>query len=187
MGNSNDQSPPKSVWQQTLEDARDLSGVALLRKRDEALTRAYAEVPFGSAKSKSDAPLPWDQESTVEIPQTGFRISGYIDRLDLSEDDNGLQCRDYKTGKPPKVTDARPFILDGGKELQRCLYAYAVKAMLGEDTQIQAALHYLRGDVELALEDPENTMEDLGRLPSICHRKLRPRRLHDWRRFGRNL
>ena len=154
--------PPKSVWQQTLEDARDLSGVALLRKRDEALTRAYAEVPFGSAKSKSDAPLPWDQESTVEIPQTGFRISGYIDRLDLSEDDQRASVRDYKTGKPPKVTDARPFILDGGKELQRCLYAYAVKAMLGEDTQIQAALHYLRGDVELALEDPENTMEDLG-------------------------
>ena len=154
--------PPRSVWQQTLHDAQALSAVALLREEDEAFARAYAEVPFGGVKNKSDAPLPWNQESPVEIPQTGFRISGLIDRLDLSEDANRALVRDYKTGKPPRVTDTRPFILDGGKELQRCLYAYAVKAMLGEDTEIQASLHYLRGDVDLPLEDPENTLEELA-------------------------
>ncbi len=154
--------PPRSVWQQTLKEARALSSVALLREEEKALARAYAEVPFGGALTKSDAPLPWNQELLVEIPQTEFRISGYIDRLDLSEDTNRALVRDYKTGKAPKVTDKRPFILDGGKELQRCLYAYAVKAMLGEDTEIQASLHYLRGNVDLPLEDPENTLRELA-------------------------
>ncbi len=35
-------------------------------------------------------------------------------------------------------------ILQGGKELQRCLYAYAVKALLGEAVEIEAALLYPR-------------------------------------------
>ena len=95
-------------------------------------------------------------------PWRGFSIRGYIDRLDLSSDRRTALVRDYKTGKAPRVSDTRPFILDQGKELQRCLYAYAVKAMLGEATEIRASLHYLREDCNIALEEPEATLEDLA-------------------------
>ena len=154
--------PPMSVWRQTLKDARELSEIALIRQEGESMTHAYAEVPFGGAESKSDAPLPCNEKAPVEIPQSGLSIKGYIDRLDLSQDARRAMVRDYKTGKAPNVTETRPFILDGGRELQRCLYAYAVKAMLGEDTQIQASLHYLRGNVDLPLETPENSLEELA-------------------------
>ena len=46
--------------------------------------------------------------------------------------------RDYKTGRPPRG-DIR---LNGGRELQRCLYAFAVKALLGDDVAISASLLY---------------------------------------------
>ena len=62
--------------------------------------------------------------------------------------------RDYKTGNPPKD----PFVLDGGKELQRCLYGFAVQAMLGEEVAINASLHYLRDDQRFALEDARATL-----------------------------
>lgn len=164
--------PPKSVWRQTLEDVRALSATALMAKTDEALARAYAEVPFGGAEAKSDAPMPWDQGLPVEIPRTGFRISGYIDRLDLSESAGDASVRDYKTGKPPKVLSTRPFILSGGRELQRCLYAYAVKSLLGEDTHIQASLHFLRGDVDLSLEHPERTLQELAEYLQLARQNL---------------
>ncbi len=154
--------PPRSVWQQTLEDARALGTIALTRREDSRLARAYAEVPFGGVESESQATFPWDETASVEIPDTGFRISGYIDRLDLSEDAKTARVKDYKTGRVPKVTASRPFILDGGKELQRCLYAYAVQATLGADTEIRASLHYLREDRDLPLEDPEGTLAELA-------------------------
>src|SRR3546814_10994684 len=67
---------------------------------------------------------PWDSQTPVEIPATGFRIAGYIDRLDIAGDGKRALVRDYKTGRPPKDDIS----LDGGRELQRCLYAFAVKA-----------------------------------------------------------
>jgi hypothetical protein len=44
--------------------------------------------------------------------------------------------------------------LDGGKELQRCLYAFAVKALLGNDVEISASLLYPRELIDLRLDDP---------------------------------
>ena len=155
--------PPRSVWGQTLADARMLGERALaLQGDDQPMAQAFAEVPFGGADAKSQAPLPWSQDAPVEVPGAGFSIRGYIDRLDLSSDGRTALVRDYKTGKAPRVSDTRPFILDQGKELQRCLYAYAVKAMLGEATEIRASLHYLREDCNIALEEPEATLEDLA-------------------------
>ena len=155
--------PPRSVWGQTLADARMLGERALaLQGDDQPMAQAFAEVPFGGTDAKSQAPLPWNQDAPVEIPSAGFSIRGYIDRLDLSSDRRTALVRDYKTGKAPRVSDTRPFILDQGKELQRCLYAYAVKAMLGEATEIRASLHYLREDCNIALEEPEATLEDLA-------------------------
>jgi hypothetical protein len=149
--------PPRIIWARTLDDARLLAGNALTME-DAHLpdARSYSEVPFGGSQPKSDGDIPWDAEAPVEIPDTGFRISGYIDRLDISGDGHQALVRDYKTGRLPK--DA--IIIDGGKELQRCLYAFAVRALLGGDVEIAASLLYLRDQVDLQLDDPAATLEE---------------------------
>ena len=120
--------------------------------------RAYGEVPFGGAESKTDVAPPWDATASVEIPGAGFRIAGYIDRLDIAAASRRALVRDYKTGRKPKDT----IIINGGKELQRCLYAFAVKAMLGDDVEIGASLLYLRDEVDLRLPDPEATLVEVA-------------------------
>ena len=93
----------------------------------------------------------------VTIPDTGFNIAGYIDRLDISGDGKRALVRDYKTGRPPR-SDIR---LNGGRELQRCLYAFAVKALLGDDVAISASLLYPREPVDLQLDDPEAVLTEI--------------------------
>ena len=130
--------------------ARDLAAHARRGARAEQACarlwrRAAAWRPCLSARCRSAAPSPSPTSrrpgtpaASVEIPGTGFRIAGYIDRLDISGDGRRALVRDYKTGRQPKDS----IVLDGGKELQRCLYAFAVKAMLGEDVAISASLLY---------------------------------------------
>ena len=150
--------PPLIIWKRTLKDTCTLSNWALAFRNEQLPDdRAYGEVPFGGAAPKSDAVLPWNPMSNVIIPNTDFRIAGYIDRLDISiEGRRALVC-DYKTGRAPN----KSIILDGGKELQRCLYAFAVKAMLGEDITISASLLYLRDKVAFKLKDPDATLVDI--------------------------
>ncbi len=133
--------PPAVIWGRTLDDARVMAGRAL-SYGDDVLpgARSYGEVPFGGSEPKSDAETPWDASAPVTIPDTGFNIAGYIDRLDISGDGKRALVRDYKTGRPPRG-DIR---LNGGRELQRCLYAFAVKALLGDDVAISASLLYPR-------------------------------------------
>jgi hypothetical protein len=119
--------------------------------------RAYGEVPFGGSEPKSDAETPWDPSVPVTIPDAGFNIAGYIDRLDISGDGKRALVRDYKTGRPPRG-DIR---LNGGRELQRCLYAFAVKALLGDDVAISASLLYPREPVDLQLDDPEAVLAEI--------------------------
>ncbi|WP_225649078.1 PD-(D/E)XK nuclease family protein [Bradyrhizobium australafricanum] len=76
----------------------------------------------------------------VEIPGTGPLIEGQIDRLDLSGDRSRARVIDYKTGKVGKKLDE--VVLKGGAELQRCLYAFAVKTLLGGELAIEASLLY---------------------------------------------
>ena len=59
-------------------------------------------MPFGGSEPKSDAETPWDASAPVTIPDTGFNIAGYIDRLDISGDGKRALVRDYKTGRPPR-------------------------------------------------------------------------------------
>ena len=153
--------PPPLVWRRTLETVRELGRRGLRHRDDGALLdmRAHGEVPFGGAQPKSDAVPPWDAAQAVTIPQAGFRIAGYIDRLDLSAGGGRAFLCDYKTGKRPQ----KFIVLDGGKELQRCLYAFAVRALLGGDTvAIGASLLYLRDDTALRLDEPEATLEALS-------------------------
>ena len=147
--------PPNLIWRKTLEDARWLAERALgYRENRLSVARSFCEVPFGGSERKSDGELPWDPDIEVEIPKTGFRIAGYIDRLDVSGD--GLQAlvRDYKTGRTP----GSAIVLNGGKELQRCLYAFAVKALLGDGVEVSASLFYPRDLTDLRLENPVETL-----------------------------
>ena len=147
--------PPPLIWRLTLKEARAL-GSRALTYHDEQLADAlaYSEVPFGGARPNDDDATPWDANATVEIPGAGFRIKGYIDRLDISGDGLHALVRDYKIGRRPKDD----ITLDGGKELQRCLYAFAVKAMLDDDVAISASLLYPREKKDLRLDDPESTL-----------------------------
>ena len=84
--------------------------------------------------------LPWDGTRAVEIPGTGIRIQGYIDRLDLAGDMKRARVIDYKTGRlNRKMADV---VVKGGSELQRCLYAFAVKTLLRPEVKVEAALLY---------------------------------------------
>lgn len=150
--------PPTVIWERTLDDARVMAGRAL-SYGDDVLpgARAYGEVPFGGSEPKSDAEAPWDASAPVTIPDTGFNIAGYIDRLDISGDGKRALVRDYKTARLPRG-DIR---LNGGRELQRCLYAFAVKALLGDDVTISASLLYPREPVDLQLDDPEAVLAEI--------------------------
>lgn len=152
--------PPKVIWKRTLDEVRDLTTRALTyRDEDLPQSRSYGEVAFGGAPSQTDAPIPWDPALAVEIPDTEFQISGYIDRLDISGDGKRALVRDYKTGRLPKAD----IVINGGGELQRCLYAFAVKALLGTDVSISASLLFPRDDTDLQLEDPEATLTEVTR------------------------
>lgn len=151
--------PPRVIWRRTIDEARELSRRALSFGEDRLPgARAFGEVAFGGAEPKSDVAPPWDATASVEIPSSGIRIAGYIDRLDISADGRRALVRDYKTGRKPKDS----IILDGGRELQRCLYAFAVKAMLGDDVEISASLLYPRDDVDLQLDDPDGTLLNIA-------------------------
>jgi hypothetical protein len=150
--------PPAVIWHRTLAEASSLSHAALSHP-DDPLDgqRSYAEVRFGSGKADADEGAPWDTRLPVDIPGTNLRIGGYIDRLDLSADGKHARVRDYKTGKPPK----NEVELDGGKELQRCLYAFAVKALLGHDVVVDASLLYPRACLVLPMKSPDATLDAL--------------------------
>lgn len=45
--------------------------------------------------------------------------------------------------------------------MQRCLYAFAVKALLASDVSIRASLLYPRTETDLQLTDPEATLAEL--------------------------
>ena len=153
--------PPRVIWERTLEEARSLALTALTHP-DEPLKgqRSFAEVPFGgqrardAARSSSVGSL----RPPVEIPGTSLRIGGFIDRLDLSGDGTVARVRDYKTGRSPKAD----IVLDGGKELQRCLYAFAVKALVGRDVEVEASLLYPRDGRILALDQPDTVLDTLA-------------------------
>ncbi|MDP2374357.1 PD-(D/E)XK nuclease family protein [Reyranella sp.] len=151
--------PPTIIWRRTLDDSRLMASRAL-SYGDDLLpgARSYGEVPFGGSEPKSDAEMPWDPSAPVTIPETGFSIAGYIDRLDVSGDGKRALVRDYKTGRPPRTA----IRLNGGRELQRCLYAFAVKALLGDDVAISASLLFPREQIDLQLEDPEAVLAEIS-------------------------
>ena len=142
--------PPPVIWRRKLQDIRVLALAALAFREDRLPDqRSWAEIPFGGdARAESLAPqlrarLPWDALRRVVIPGTDVAIGGSIDRLDLSGASNNARVTDYKSGKPPGRT--KEPVLRGGAELQRCLYAYAVRTLVSGVDDVEARLLYPKG------------------------------------------
>ena len=126
--------PPPLLWDDTVARARAMAASALhwpLPSLPGQRSHVEIDFPLGGEGA------PWTGKVDVLIPETSLRIQGRIDRLDLSADGGHVRVLDYKTGKP-----GDPVVLDGGSELQRCLYAFAISALLGEHVTIEAALLY---------------------------------------------
>lgn len=147
--------PPEFIWNRTLNEVATFAQYAIESTHQHAQGwTSYSEVAFGGSEPKSAAPLPWNAAQEVLVPGTEFRIGGYIDRLDVHAGENRAVVTDYKTGKVP----SREFVLNGGSELQRCLYAFAVKALLGDATTVEPSLLYLRGQHQMRMEEPETAL-----------------------------
>jgi hypothetical protein len=135
--------PPPIIWRNALESTREVSARALTYDLDPMPNqKSWAEIPFGTAGKKAQDDLPWDPASPVEIPKAGVIIQGQIDRLDLSGDYHRARVIDYKTGGlNKKMADV---VVKGGSELQRCIYAFAVRTLLGREVDVEASLLYPR-------------------------------------------
>ncbi len=158
--------PPPVIWQHKRAEAVKFASVAL-SYQEEPLPdqRSWAEIPFGGDR-KADGlseearlSLPWDPMIVVQIPGTMINIGGSIDRLDLAGDETLARVTDYKSGKRRGASPQ----LKGGAELQRCLYAYAVKALVTSCPSVEARLFYPRMNGQLLpLNDPEGTLVRLA-------------------------
>lgn len=163
--------PPTIIWNRTIADAKDMAKRALCY--DEILlpnAKTYGEVPFGAENTEIDTDSPWDINHPVSIPGLDINITGKIDRLDFSSNQNQAFVCDYKTGKVPR----KEIILDGGSELQRCLYAFAVNELLGDNVDVTPALFYPQDPpTVLVLETPREVMNTLKIYIKIARENLR--------------
>lgn len=152
------QLPPAVIWHRALDESRRLAATALrFGQADIAGMASFGEVAFGGAPVKPGTRPPWDAAMEITIPGTSLRIKGYIDRLDISPDGKHALVCDYKTGK----SLAADVVINGGAELQRCLYAYAVKAMLGARVAVRTSLFYPREKIARELPEPDAVMLEL--------------------------
>ncbi len=159
--------PPPAIWARELEEAAELAEQALTL--DEAPLpeqHSWAEVPFGGTPGMGTlseeflARLPWAPRTEVEIPGTRMRIGGSIDRLDLAGNQRDARVTDYKSGK----LRGRPPQIKGGAELQRCLYAFAVKTLITGSPRVDTRLVFPRtGTPPHPLDDPDATLEKLAK------------------------
>jgi hypothetical protein len=169
--------PPPVIWERKLHDIRSLA-VAALGYREQSLAgqRSWAEIPFGGDRSAEQlteqrrASLPWDPTTPVVIPGTTVAIGGSIDRLDLDGARTIGRVTDYKSGKPPGKK--KQPVLKGGAELQRCLYAYAVRSLVPAVRDIQTRLLFPKAgeDGLYALADPAAVLASLAGFVTAAER-----------------
>jgi len=133
--------PPAMLWRHTVNEAARRTSKGLASDNPTRPdTRSWSEVPFGQ-----DEPVlgevPWDSKVTIPIERSGLVYGGRIDRLDIRASGDGAQITDYKSVRaPPKK---QRITLGQGRELQRVLYAMAVRTLLPEVRTIVARLIYL--------------------------------------------
>lgn len=131
--------PPATLWASTIGKAVDLTLQAL--KVDEDLPQSldtWTELNFGGPANPAGAP--WPEEPDVVLDGTGVRVIGRIDRLDLAKSGSVARITDYKTSKPELSSD--DLVVNGGRELQRVLYAIAIRTLI-RPGRVVARLLYL--------------------------------------------
>ncbi|ESZ03525.1 MULTISPECIES: PD-(D/E)XK nuclease family protein [unclassified Mesorhizobium] len=134
--------PPRLLWLDTIEEARRRAHRGLtVDDRFGPGTRSFSEVPFGTPESQAKRSDPWREDQEVLIGRFGILLKGRIDRVDVKPDRRGVRMSDYKTGKTPR--DVRDVIVGGGAEVQRALYAVAIKQLIPEASTIISRLVYL--------------------------------------------
>ncbi|WP_247376156.1 PD-(D/E)XK nuclease family protein [Bradyrhizobium sp. 173] len=158
--------PPPLIWRNALDLTCRIARTALTCHLESLpKQRSWTEIPFGTADGRGRSDLPWDPTGPVEIPGTGITIQGQIDRLDLSGDNRRARVIDYKTGRLNR--NMADVVVKGGTELQRCLYAFAVRTLLGSRIDVEAALLYPRAaEGEQALFPLKDTRTALDTLAS---------------------
>jgi len=94
------------------------------------------------------------------VPELGIQVGGRIDRVDLDADGKRGRVTDYKTGKVPGKVET--LTIDGGSELQRCMYLLAVRSLLPKAKTIESRLLYPgSGKGIYPLPDPDGTLKTL--------------------------
>ncbi|WP_031260998.1 PD-(D/E)XK nuclease family protein [Mesorhizobium sp. LNHC252B00] len=136
--------PPPILWRHTVNEAarRTARGLAA-DDQVRSDTRSWTEVPFGQRDAAQEE-APWDTTVAVSIRQSGLVFGGRMDRLDIRATGDGARITDYKSAKPPPKHQR--IALGQGRELQRVLYAIAVRALLPEVRTVVARLIYLADD-----------------------------------------
>ena len=141
--------PPRLLWAYTVDVAAEQARRALERDMPLQLdTRSYTEAAFGESgdDGHDGRARPWSVGVSVAIPGTELRFGGSVDRLDI-RGDGVVRVTDYKTGDVPKHHGS--MVLDGGRELQRVLYALAARTLLPDVQRTRARLAFLREDPAL--------------------------------------
>ena len=135
--------PPALLWTHTLDEARrrSLRGLTVGTSFQSG-TRSWTEVEFGN-RSSAAHDAPWASDHEVVIGDHGLRLGGRIDRVDLGAGGQRVRISDYKTGQTPRNADR--IVLDRGRELQRVLYAMAVRQLLPDATSVISRLIFLDG------------------------------------------
>lgn len=165
--------PPPTLWANTLAKAKALTLHAL--KVDADLPHSlnsWTELSFGGGRNEETAP--WPDDAEVHVQGTGIRVVGRIDRLDLAKSGAAARITDYKTSKPPSNPD--DFVMNGGKELQRVLYATAVRQLVPDVGRVVARLLYLGTEITVKpLEGDrlDEAMSDLSRFVLAAAAALR--------------
>jgi hypothetical protein len=80
---------------------------------------------------------------------------------------------DYKSSRNPKKPADRAVDVDEGRELQRCLYAYAVHDRLPDVRRVDAVLVYPAADLVRPMHDPDGTLDGLARAIDAAFDALR--------------
>jgi putative RecB family exonuclease len=92
-------------------------------------------------------------ELRLEVPVGSLRLRGIIDRLDLT-DDGELVVTDYKTGKPPRVSNEQSKL--GGVHF----YAYLCQELFGQ-RPVSVQLMYLSTGETIVARPTENSVKFL--------------------------
>ena len=147
--------PPRLLWGHMREHMKTIASRVFLSQSRIENGVSYAEIPFGSQSADVKDDFPWDVTASVILKGTGLHVTGSIDRLDIDPDNERAFLLDYKTGKPHNEAG-----INGGREVQRCIYLVAAQALLGQNIETTARLLFVNTGDQLELPEPRKPFID---------------------------